>query len=391
MRNQQLVALVDESISPITATIYAELLRIADTQFRKCKDEFDVLHEDGEINFQLIPKVPTHELDYLLLDLPDLSNSLGSAARGKIDLRHFDHPRKDLNPQGEEESDNESMSGMANEKGDESEDLSVNGHSGSSVGSDSEPEVPDAERTSGRKRRYKTPDTTPDNTPKTNGVKSRDHPIRQHLMLLAEQSNRFLIHIPRTGKDPERWAIPYPELSKLLFQNAVLSITTSRFGPLGGRLLRILCTRGENKTANPKLDEKMLVLLSLIPQKKMRTILHNMHRAGHIELQEVPKDSNQRRPGSTMFFWFFDPERCRARMLEESYKTMGNLVRRVRVERERVRGVVEKGERTDVVGREEEFLGEGELKALREWREREERIWGEVGRLDTLVAVLRDF
>ncbi|KAL9579742.1 MAG: hypothetical protein Q9212_004931 [Teloschistes hypoglaucus] len=398
LRNQQLAALVDEFISPITATVYADLLRIADPQLRKCKDEFDDLHEDGEINLQLFPKVSTHELDHLLLDLPDLSNSLGSAAPGKIDLRHFGHPRKKLNPQdplaseiGEEESENENMSGMANGEGDESEDLLVDGHSGSSVSSDSEPEEPDTKRTSGRKRRYKTPDTTPDNTPKTNGAKSRDHPIRQHLLLLAEQSNRFLIHMPRTSRDHERWAIPYPDLSKLLFQNALLSITTSRFGPLAGRLLRILCTQGENKTANPKLDEKMLVLLSLIPQKKMRTILHNMHRAGHIELQEVPKDSNQRRPGSTMFFWFFDPERCRARMLEECYKTMGNLVRRVRVERERVRGVVEKSERTDVVGREEEFLGEGELKALREWREREERIWGEVVRLDNLVAVLRDF
>ncbi|KAL8639198.1 MAG: hypothetical protein Q9228_003745 [Teloschistes exilis] len=398
LRNQQLAALVDESISPITATVYADLLRIADTQFTKCKDDFDDLHEDGEINLQLFPKVPTHELEHLLLNLPDLCNSLGSAAPGKIDLRHFDHPRKKMNPQdplaseiGEEESENESMSGMVSEEANESEDLSVNGHTGTSVSSDSEPGEPDGERTSGRKRRYKTPDTTPDNTPKTNGVKSRDHPIRQHLLLLAEQPDRFLIHIPRTSKDPERWAIPYPDLSKLLFQNALLSITTSRFGPLAGRLLRILCTQGENKTANPKLDEKMLVLLSLIPQKKMRTILHNMHRAGHIELQEVPKDSNQRRPGSTMFFWFFDPERCRARMLEECYKTMGNLVRRARVERERVRGVVEKSERTDVVGREEEFLGEGELKALKEWKEREERIWGEVGRLDTLVAVIRDF
>lgn len=281
---------------------------------------------------------------------------------------------------------------MSNEEANGREDLSVNGNTDSSLGkSDSEPAEPDVGRTSGRKRRYKTPDTTPDNTPKNSCVKSRDHPIRQHLQLLAEHHNRFLIHLPRASKDPERWAIPYPDLSKLLFQNALLSITTSRFGPLACRLLRILCTQGENKTANPKLDEKMLVLLSLIPQKKMRTILHNMHRAGHIELQEVPKDSTQRRPGSTMFFWFFDPDRCRARMLEECYKTMGNLVRRVRVERERVRGVVEKSERTDVVGREEEFLGDGELKALKEWREREERIWGEVGRLDGLVAVLRDF
>ncbi|KAL8648160.1 MAG: hypothetical protein Q9210_005154 [Variospora velana] len=123
----------------------------------------------------------------------------------------------------------------------------------------------------------------------------------------------------------------------------------------------------------------------------MRTLLHSMHRAGHIELQELPKDGNQRRPGTTSFYWFFDPERMRRRVLEETYKTMGNLLRRARVEREGVRGVVEKSERTDVVGREDEFLGDEELKALHEWRGKEERIWGEVARLDDLVAVLRDF
>ena len=70
---------------------------------------------------------------------------------------------------------------------------------------------------------------------------------------------------------------------------------------------------------------------------------------------------------------------------------MARLVRRARVEREKVRETVEKASRTDVVGREEEFLGEGERKALGEWKAREERIWGEVGRLDELVGIVRDF
>lgn len=123
----------------------------------------------------------------------------------------------------------------------------------------------------------------------------------------------------------------------------------------------------------------------------MRTLLHSMHRAGHIELQELPKDGNQRRPGTTLFFWFFDPDRMRKRVLEETYKTMANLIKRVKVEREGVRAVVEKSERTDVVGNEDKLLAEEERSALKEWRAKEERIWGEVGRLDDLVAVLRDF
>ncbi|KAL8691280.1 MAG: hypothetical protein Q9218_003459 [Villophora microphyllina] len=408
IRNQQLATLVDESLSETTAIVYADLLRNAEIQLRKCKDRYDTIDHGNEIDPQLFPRVSTDDLEHLLLDLPGLADSLALVAPDKINLQHFDHRKKKRRRQGstpfgiddahsdgsdgEEESETESTNQATIQGANDSEDLSVDGKTDSS-GSDNDFEhaKPDNEHASGKKRRYRTPDTTPDNTPKTNGVKQLDHPVRQHLLLLAEHPNRFLIHIPQTSKDPEKWAIPYPALSKLLFQNALLSITTSRFGPLAGRLLRILCTHSEKNTANPKLDEKMLVLLSLIPQKAMRTILHNMHRAGHIELQEVPKDSTQRRPGTTMFFWFFDPERCRARMLEECYKTMANLIRRARVEREGVRGVVEKSERTDVVGREEEFLGDGELKALKEWRGTEERIWGEVGRLDGLVAVLRDF
>ena len=70
---------------------------------------------------------------------------------------------------------------------------------------------------------------------------------------------------------------------------------------------------------------------------------------------------------------------------------MARCLQRVKVEREAVQTVIEKAERTDVVGKEEEYLGVGERVALEEWREREERLLGEVGRLDDLVAVLRDF
>ncbi|KAL8971074.1 MAG: hypothetical protein Q9183_001222 [Haloplaca sp. 2 TL-2023] len=410
MRNQQLVALVKDSLGPASACVYSELLRIAETRIRKCRDQLNATSKDEELDVSALAQVSTSELDPLLLRLPDLSNTIGNTD-GHMDSEHVNHSKSNGLRDGTEDAEVDGSGDPVKDKDTTSTDGKSDAED-SDVGSASSTD----EERPGKRTRYKTPDTTPDSTPKSDTEKPDLDPIRQHLLLLMEHPSRFLIHVPRTLSSPERWAIPYSDLSETLFQNAILSITTSRFGRLAGRLLRILCTHSNttkfkkddsddeddnenHKTTttssetytNPKLDEKMLCSLSLIPQKAARTLLHHMHCAGLIELQEVPKDSTQRRPGSTIYFWFFDGKRCRERMLEETYKTMGNLVRRARVEKESVRGVVEKSERTDVVGREKELLGAGELKALARWREKEMRIWGEVGRLDDLVGVLRDF
>ncbi|KAL8872867.1 MAG: hypothetical protein Q9174_001576 [Haloplaca sp. 1 TL-2023] len=408
MRNQQLVALVKESLGPVSACVYSELLRLAESQIRKCQDELS--SEDEKLDVSTLAQVSTTELEHVFLTLSDLSDALGNAD-GQMDTEHADPSKSNGLHDRTEEAE---VDGLGNPEKDK--DTAPVDNTSDAEDSDTGSASSTDEERPGKRTRYKTPDTTPDSTPKSETEKPDVDPGRQHLLLLSEHPDRFLIHVPRTRTSPERWAIPYADLSEILFQNAILSITTSRFGRLAGRLLRILCSHSntsklktdnsddeeddenheitassDDNYTNPKLDEKMLCSLSLIPQKAARTLLHHMHCAGFIELQEVPKDTSQRRPGNTIYFWFFDPKRCRERMLAETYKTMGNLVRRARVEKEKVKGVVQKSERTDVVGREKELLGAGELKALERWREKESRMWGEVGRLDDLVAVLRDF
>ncbi|KAL8773939.1 MAG: hypothetical protein Q9209_001369 [Squamulea sp. 1 TL-2023] len=394
MRNQQLVALAQESIGTPTSIVYAELLRVAESQLRNCKNEFHVSDNKFESEVGPLLEVSTDELieiKYLLHDSTSLSDAIGYVDPSRIDIGkilHKSRKRKKRRKSIQEDTEKASVEGPASS--DESEDTSDESDSDRTENDNNSNSVSSPGADGGYPSKglnHQTPDTTPDTTPKTSAAVSPIETLRQHLLLLSDQPHPFLIPVPRTKTHPEKWAIPYAALSKTLLHNAMLSITTSRFGPLAGRLIRILADN-DNST---KLDEKMLVLLSLIPQKQMRTLLHSMHRAGHIELQEIPKDSSQRRPGMTLFYWFFDPERCRKRMLEETYKTMTRLVQRAGVEREAVRGTVEKAERTDVVGREEELLGAGELVALHEWREKEERIWGEVGRMDELVAVLKDF
>ncbi|KAL9596304.1 MAG: hypothetical protein Q9179_004656, partial [Wetmoreana sp. 5 TL-2023] len=300
MRNQQLAALVEDSIGTTTANVYTELLCIAEPQLRKCKTEIDTREaDDDEADWANLPQVSTKELSHLLQDLPDLSEALGYVDPSKINLKRLDHPKRTRRRRAslDQDFDEAGVEGAASSDENE-EGMSIVSKSDIAE-SDSEPRSSESDADdSSNKRKYKTPDTTPDSTPKTNGTKYPSDALRQHLLLLTEHPNRFLIHVPPTSTAPEKWAIPYSSLSKLLFQNALLAITTTRFGPLAGRLLHILCGAND-KNIYPKLDEKMLVLLSLIPQKTMRTLLHNMHRAGHIELQEVPKDGNQRRPGTT--------------------------------------------------------------------------------------------
>ena len=222
-----------------------------------------------------------------------------------------------------------------------------------------------------------------DHFPIYSDERSRVELIRQHLLLLAEHPLEFVEYIKRTPSKPEQWTVNFCSLARQLRQMELENTIATRFGPGATRLVRIFLEKG-------KLDEKAITSIGLINQKLMRSILTAMHEAGQLELQEIPRD-NARQPSRTMFLWYFDPERCRKKLLEETYKAMARCLQRARVEKEAVQLTIDKANRTDVVGKEDEYLGVDERMALSTWREKEERLLGEVGRLDDLVAVLRDF
>ena len=206
--------------------------------------------------------------------------------------------------------------------------------------------------------------------------------IKQHLHLLAEDEHEF-VRLTEKDNGLVEWSVDFRALSGQLRQYELEKTITARFGTVATRMVRIFLDKG-------KLDEKQISNLGLIHQKQMRAALTVMHEAGHLELQEVPRDNN-RQPSRTMFLWYFDPERCRQLVLEQTYKTMARCLQRVKVERLAIQTLIDKAERTDVVGKEDQYLSVDERVVLSRWREKEERIIGEVGRLDELVAVLRDF
>ena len=360
MRNDRLVDLARRAISKSTAGVYAQVLRTLLPKVRGCLVEPENMNEtDMELDMNSLPQVSTVELVSAIKGSPELASALNKSDDGQ-----FDHPKK----RRKKEEDGEGKAVVDAGPKPEVTDASSSEEDGVSEWS-SDPEEDDGEVDFDQ------------HTPPGNF--QRSDTIRNHLLALAMHPLSFLHQIPKTALLPERWTVNYHTLMKNVTHHVLLETITSRHGLPAARLTRILFDKG-------KTDEKVLCSISLLAQKTMRSYLLPLHKAGMIGLQEVPRDSS-RNPQRTNFLWFFDPNRCKSKVLDETYKTMARYLRRAKVEGENVKGTLEKSSRSDVVGREKELLGMQELEALNVWRETDERIWGAVSKLDDLVACLRHF
>ena len=363
MRNDHLVDLAGRAISTSTAGVYAQVLRTLQRKVGSCLVKPENSNEaDVEIDINSLPQVSTAELVGAVRGSPALATSLSKSEEGRFDMAKFDNPKKRRKKEVDGEGKAAVNTGPDLEETDAEED-DISDLSSDSEEADGGVDV-DQEALHG------------------NFHNSSSHTIRNHLLVLAMHPMSFLHHLPKTPILPERWTVDYRTLMKNVTHHVLLETITSRHGLPAARLTRLLFDKG-------KTDEKVLCSISLLAQKTMRSHLLPLHKAGMIGLQEVPRDSS-RNPQRTNFLWFFDPKRCKSKLLDETYKTMARFLRRARVEAEKVKGTLEKSCRSDVIGREKEFLGVQELEALSVWREMDERIWGAVSRLDDLVACLRD-
>lgn len=212
---------------------------------------------------------------------------------------------------------------------------------------------------------------------------SGDRHLRQfvahHLSMLAEDPQEFVHH----DRHFDTWSVDHRELVRRLTQVELERTINARFGPTAARLVRILHEKG-------KLEEKQIGVFGLVQQKELRTALTSMQEAGYIEVQEIPKD-NSRQPARTIYLWSYNQDHCRDVVLDRTYKTMSRLLQRYDLEKDAVSSVLEKSQRTDVQGHEDEFLSSMEKEALQNWRAKEEKIQRQLSRLDELVLLFKDF
>lgn len=388
-RSNRLAEFARSSIGPVSSRIYKGVLETIDKDIRHCKEEtklpqsiVDVIDLDDEPEPRSLPWLRTQELEAKFTDTPEMTEAIAPVDRSKVDMTKYDHPKKKRRKSLLALNGDVDMADAVHQiSSDESEIADDDEENISGIESDfDDPDECDEETAldpkdpTSRKRKRAHYASTP---------KDLRSALRQHLFLLASQPCKLLYHLPELRSTPESWSVDFHGITKHLLTTSIFQTVTARFGPLAARLLRILHQKG-------KLDEKNIQSLSLLSQKPMRALLTSMNCAGFLELQEIPK-GNDRQPQKTIFLWYFDQERCKQNMLEDTYKAMTRLLQRIAVEREKFKYTVEKSERMDVQGNEDKMLSEGEKKALHEWRTKEERLLGEMGKLDDMVAVLRDF
>ncbi|KAJ9604518.1 RNA polymerase III subunit C82 [Cladophialophora chaetospira] len=213
---------------------------------------------------------------------------------------------------------------------------------------------------------------------RTNGAMREDRMIEHQLALLAEGPFSFLLP---DASDSSTWYMNKSKLNDFLWDKELHRLIGERLTEPALRIVRMLADKG-------KLDERTMLDVGLLNAKELRKCLAALQTMGFLELQEIPKDP-QRQPKSTIFLYFYDPERVRKVCLESLYKAMSRMYERLHMEREKVSSLLVKVDRLEP-GTEEDLLLLAELEELNGWRQKESWFTTEIHRIDDSIAILRD-
>ncbi|KAL9097686.1 MAG: hypothetical protein Q9165_000012 [Trypethelium subeluteriae] len=347
-RNEQLNSLCERYLGEITATVYGTTLRCLEKHISRCYDPFEAAREaelseeegdECDDEEHMTPSVTSYEVEAALDPDVDLKAGLGYVSNAH-DTEDGSRRQTPSNAVLDDDGDDDDVrvprthSSRTNEN-----------HVSAVFGGECELFV------------------------------------RQHMGILREDPRHFIRWLSTRGGG--EWSVDFNSLTKYLIQTQIENTVTARFGREAARVIRVLHSKG-------KLDEKQVSKFGFFREKHVRTILTRLQEAGFLEVQEVPKD-NARQPSRTLFLWFFDQDRCRRMLLNDTYQAMARLLQRAKFEKERIKEVLDKAERTDVRGKEDRFLTEHERMALRRWSEVEEILLTQLGRQDDLVTLFRDF
>ncbi|KAI5852298.1 RNA polymerase III subunit RPC82-domain-containing protein [Tricharina praecox] len=357
-RNAELVSLAEQRLGKVTAQVYAEFLSMIEPHIFRCKDNIgdEGVQEDEDKPLKKI-KLSCRDLAKNFNKDIKLEGSIAVApneSKSKTRKRSLDNSDDDKPRRNGSSKPN----GKSRHNSDESEEESEE--------EEEEDEWAEVDE-----------DMEPEALEKQKRIKL----IKQHLLLLQEDSFKFLIGEGNRGMG--EWSVNYKELGKTMRSIELEKIVEERFESTGTRLLRIIKDKG-------KLDEKQIANIALLKQNQIRAVLSGLHECGHIELQEVPK-SIPPQATRTYFLWFFDEARANALLLSDVYKAMSRNIQRTMAEKEKRKHLIEKSERSDVKANYEEYMSKNEKKELDIWRSREERMLAQLMRLDRIVMIMRDY
>ena len=373
MRNDRLTRFAEDVISPTTSRVYHTLLRLVTRSIPRCKEDVKI---DGAYS-DMFDDDSSRNLTVTTLDILDhldpsinLASDIGRVSKSSVDPNVSERLLQTaslLDADGENEGSGENG-------------VRINGADvqGQSFGEDDWDIEDDA------------PDTNGVGAAQNDGpVKSENGPgeqrielLRRHLFLLCESKHRLVRHCGTQGDG--QWTVDFDIVMQSLRQVEMDSIIQQVTGRRGLRLTRILREFG-------KLDEKTLADKALMKKPTLQEKMVHLQNVSFVDVQEVPRDNQNRVANRTMFFWYCDPERMRSEMPDRIYKAMLRCLQVLEVERWKVRDILEFVHRTDVKGKEEEVMTPEYYNKYSQHLEQEAKLLGHAMRLDDIVAVLRDY
>ncbi|TFA99311.1 DNA-directed RNA polymerase III subunit RPC3 [Trichoderma ghanense] len=363
LRSHRLAAFAKDTLGEVTGEVYRTLLGLLTSEVSRCRPDPFL----GEDSIQQQAAATTMDVYEHLDENVNVAAGIGKAPKDKIDYQSAEKIRtapagndmitedSDEDPSGPFDSDDDSDNGLKN------------GNFSRRSRSVSKPN-------GGRPMKVTFEDTATSSD-------NRLDQMRQHLLLLAESKHRFVRHCGTQGRG--QWTVDFDQVMERLRELELDAFIEQSFGRHGLRLTRILREKG-------KLDEKMLPSAALMKKTDVQAKMLAMQMAGLVDIQEVPKD-NTRLANRTLFFWFFDRERCQAHILDDLYKAMVRALQVLQVERHRERNILSFVERKDVMGKEEEVMTAEHYNKYNRHLEEQNKLIGQVMRLDEMVSIFRDY
>lgn len=351
MRNDALVELCHRRLGHTAARVFGAVLELLEKDLWYCFDPFDAEQGNEDRYLYALPSIMTKEIA-ASMDAETLASLIPRAATREVH-KEGQSPKKEKGKEKE------------NDRGRSDKETIVNEYRPNEL----------------------RPPSTGEHThsrPVSKVETSHVHNVARQLDILAAEPHAFIHKVSQTNdRSSVAWKVDYHALVRRMIQFEIENMVQLRFGTEGARVLRILESKG-------KLDEKQISTLGLMLPKTLRHKLANMHDSGFVDAQEIPRDTT-RQPGRTIYLWSYDQDRCRTSLIDDAYKGMARLLQRAREEREHIRILLDKAQRSDVQGREDELLTPGERAALAEWRDKEDKMLVQLARQDSIVTLLRDF
>jgi DNA-directed RNA polymerase III subunit RPC3 len=222
--------------------------------------------------------------------------------------------------------------------------------------------------------------------------------VKRHLEALAGDEPSLIRPSNGTKKlddtDDEEWSVNLISLQQFIRIKEIERIVRGKYGSESLRLLRIVNQKHHvDQDQVASLISKLIIFqfekLVLLKNAQIRLLLPQLQAGGILEVVEIPKAGGIDRSKNYNLLSFHE-SRARAFLLQDLYKTLIKIYQRINEERARKQGIIAKAQRTDVKKDLKRYLSRDELKSYNAWKVLEDRLLGQVMRIDKSVMLLKD-